>query len=196
MKKILVIGNGESRLKIKIDNISLEKIGCNACIRDFYVDHLVCIDKKPLQEALKNYQGKIYTRPEYLRLDKNLSKVPDIPYTQTIRPDLPEHWGSGPYAVLLAAIHFEEINIIGFDLWGREGKVNNVYKGTENYVKSEHRAIDPKYWIYQISKIFLSYPDKYFILYNEENWKIPESWILPNVKFETLDNLREYSYTN
>jgi hypothetical protein len=190
MKKILVIGNGESRLKINIDNINLEKIGCNACIRDFYVDHLVCIDKKPLQEALKIYQGKIYTRPEYIRLNSNLLEVPKIPYPQTIRPDFPEHWGSGPYAILLAALNFDEINIIGFDLWGIEGKVNNIYKDTNNYVESNHRAIDPRYWIYQISKIFLSYPDKYFILYNREDWKMPESWILPNVEFKPLDKLQ------
>jgi hypothetical protein len=189
MKEILTIGNGESRSFLNINDLSIEKIGCNSCVRDFYVDHLICVDKKPLQEALKIYQGKIYTRPGYLRLSPKLIEVPSIPYESLIRADLPEHWGSGPYAILLAATLVDVIKIVGFDLWSKNGLVNNVYKGTDHYVDKNHRPVDPRYWIHQISKIFLSFPDKYFIIYNEENWKLPDSWHLTNVEFKTLDKL-------
>ena len=33
---ILVVGNGESRKDININNIPMKKVGCNAIYRDFY----------------------------------------------------------------------------------------------------------------------------------------------------------------
>ena len=32
---MLVIGNGESRKDVNIDDLPIEKVGCNAIIRDF-----------------------------------------------------------------------------------------------------------------------------------------------------------------
>ena len=44
--------------------------------------------------------------------------------------DEPFHWGSGPYAVLLATFLSKYIKLIGFDLYGIDGKLNNVYENT------------------------------------------------------------------
>jgi hypothetical protein len=53
---MLVIGNGESRASVNIDKLNYTKIGCNAILRDFSVDHLVCVDRPMLLEALElNY---------------------------------------------------------------------------------------------------------------------------------------------
>jgi hypothetical protein len=51
---LIVIGNGESRQNIDLNEIPGLKIGCNAVHRDFHVDHLVCIDRLPLQEAINS----------------------------------------------------------------------------------------------------------------------------------------------
>ena len=40
-----VIGNGESRRSINIDNLKGVKYGCNAIYRDFWTDYLFCKDK-------------------------------------------------------------------------------------------------------------------------------------------------------
>ena len=62
---MLVIGNGESRTSIDINKLQGPKIGCNAILRDFKVDHLVCVDRPMLQEALNSTYHKnssVYTR--------------------------------------------------------------------------------------------------------------------------------------
>lgn len=190
--EILAIGNGESRRGIDINILKGIKIGCNAIHRDFDVDHLICVDRRTVKEALENPNcRKIYTRPDWMPLfkDPRVSVVPPLPYQGTERPDDPFQWGSGPYAVLLAAMLSDTVKLLGFDLYGLQGKVNNVYKDTANYDHAEKRAVDPRYWIYQIYKVFLAFPDKYFIVYNVDGWQPPESWHLANVEIKTLDKL-------
>ena len=63
----LVIGNGESRRNIDIDSINMTKVGCNAILRDYKVDHLVCVDRKMVREAVNTgYQSLIYTRKDWV----------------------------------------------------------------------------------------------------------------------------------
>ena len=57
---MLVIGNGESRLKTNLNKIEDIKIGCNAICRDMPVDHLVCVDRRMVLEAISlNYTNPI-----------------------------------------------------------------------------------------------------------------------------------------
>lgn len=186
---MLIIGNGESRAAIDIDRIDNKKIGCNAIHRDFFVDHLVCVDRRALTEAVSSDlpDTQIWTREEYL--SNRCKKLPDVPQGNQ-RADQPRHWGSGPYAILLATEFSSEIHIIGFDLYGQNSLINNVYKGTTCYADPESRAVDPRYWIYQIGRIFLEHPDKYFVIYNTAEWILPTSWFLENVKLKNLDSIR------
>jgi hypothetical protein len=145
-----------------------------------------------VQEALDtNYKGTIYTRKDWSHFFKNkpVTLLPDLPYTGNTRPDEPFQWGSGPYAVLIAATLDDRVNLFGFDLHSDNPYVNNIYKDTANYDAATKPAIDPRYWIYQISKVFECYSDKYFTVYNRSDWKLPESWNLANVEFKTLDSL-------
>ena len=99
---MIVLGNGESRKNIDISKLSGTKIGCNAIHRDFFVEHLVCIDQRTLKESLSaNLKSTtIWTRPEYVT--SACIEVPDVPQGNQ-RADQPKHWGSGPYAVLIAS---------------------------------------------------------------------------------------------
>ena len=192
MTSALVVGNGESRSAIDL-NLYLNKLitfGCNAISRDYKVDHLVCCDKRMVLESIPRRIPNIYTRSDWYPLFnlECVKQLPDLPYTGSNRADDPFHWGSGPYAVLLATDFADDIHMIGFDLYGTNGTFNNIYKNTPNYKKEQSSAVDPSYWIYQISKVFESFPDKYFTVYNN-NWDIPESWKLNNVSFKTLDKL-------
>jgi len=193
---ILVIGNGESRKRIDINSINTKKVGCNAIYRDYYVDYLVCVDKRMIQEALDanaNYDSLVFTRPDLFSKfnTKRLREVPSLPYAGFERLDLPKHWGSGPYAVLLGALKTttNEVKMIGFDLYGIDGKTNNVYKDTANYSVSDKRAVDPTYWIYQISKIFENFPQIKFTIYQEDSWVRPKSWKKPNVTVDNISNI-------
>ena len=183
---MLVIGNGESRLGIDIDSINMPKVGCNAILRDYRVDHLICVDRKMVKEAItSNYHLNcpVYTREDWIREFvnyPNIHTVPKLPYVGFERPDEPFNWGSGPYAVLLATKYSKNIKLLGFDLYSENGKLNNLYKDTQNYMSSNHRVIDPKYWIYQIAKIFETFRTHQFTIY-QTNWELPKLWKLANV---------------
>jgi len=192
-----VLGNGESRLGLDLPLLTKNRItvGCNAIHRDFTVDHLICCDQRMVNEALTNTSNlKIYTRPDWAdRYQKfeRVFRVPDLPYKSEERWDRPFHWGSGSYALLKAAELGNDISLIGFDLYGSEKKVNNIYKDTENYLSKDKSAVDPSYWIHQFSMVFKIFSDKYFAVYNYKNWVMPESWKLANVVFKNIDTLTE-----
>lgn len=191
---MLVIGNGESRKGIDIDKLSTIKVGCNAIIRDHLVHHLICCDKKMVSEAIANTRisnDKIYTRSDWQNLFPGVEMVPELWYQSDQRIDQPWHWGSGDYAVLLASklSNEETIHMIGFDLYSNNSQVNNVYKDTKNYNKSDSRAIDPSYWIYHLAKIFEHFSHKKYIIYPKYD-KLPNLWKdLKNVTTEPLENL-------
>jgi len=193
---IIAIGNGESRKNVDLNSIVAKKVGCNAIYRDFDIDHLVCVDKRMILEALDagaNNDSLVYTRKELFKRfsTKRLREVPPLPYAGYESPDLPKNWGSGPYAVLLSAIKTDDasVGLLGFDLYGIDGKTNNVYKDTPNYNISDKRAVDPSYWIYQIGKIFENYPKVKFTIFQEEGWQRPKSWKKSNVKVDNISNI-------
>jgi len=193
MAKAIVFGNGESRAGIDLHQYKeFTTIGCNAIHRDFTVDHLVCCDARMVREALDNSKtdsSKIHVRDNWhhyfrkILKNKHIQLLPELPYHGDLRCDQPVHWGSGPYAVLIAAnLDVDEIWLLGFDLYGKQGKINNLYKGTNNYNQVNSNAVDHSYWQYQIAKIFEYYPNKKFAILNRSHWKLPEEWQKNNVK--------------
>ena len=171
---MLVIGNGESRLGLNIDGYERTKVGCNAIYRDHHVHHLICCDRRMVIEAQENnYKGTLYTRSDWVEQFKGVETVPHLPYKGNTRPDDPWHWGSGPYAVLLASrlcyAFKQPVHLIGFDV-DMGDEVNNIYAGTKNYAEQGSRPIDPSYWIYQMNKVFEHSKDIQFIYYNNKPW--------------------------
>lgn len=193
---MLVIGNGESRTNVDIDAIDSIKIGCNAIHRDFKVNHLVCVDRRMVNEAVEqgvNEHALVYTREDwisqYTPKYKRIRQVPDLPYVGSDRWDEPFQWGSGPYAVLLGAKMNEEVSLIGFDLYSTTNNVNNVYKDTNGYDASTKRAVDPRYWIHQIGKVFEIYRRRTFTIYQQQDWELPKVWNYPNVSVDNISNI-------
>lgn len=200
MRPVLIIGNGESRKSLNLENFrnQFTLVGCNALHRDHRVDHLICCDNRMVKEALANHlssKTKIYTREMWYKdhrkigKNKNVHLLPDLPYKGSSRPDQPTHWGSGSYALLLGCLLSDDIHIIGFDLYGSHGKINNIYKGTENYRSYDKPPVDYSYWIYQNQKIFHCYPQKNFFIYNQSSWILPDEWLCKNVHYKKLFDL-------
>lgn len=195
MSKAVVIGNGESRRAVNLENYRSEYtlIGCNALHRDIKVDHLICCDRRMAEEATDNPNTKnsqIYVRPHWfhyfrkIKKNKNINHLPSLPYQGETKKDDPEHWGSGGFAVLLAAtLQHEYIELIGFDLYPMDQAVNNIYKDTQHYAKSGSQPVDPSYWIYQIGQVFHYHPETTFVIRNRDYWKLPQEWQKNNVKF-------------
>jgi hypothetical protein len=190
---MIVLGNGESRRNLDIAAIDEHVIGCNAVVRDFDVDYVVCCDKRMVKEALLTDVKKIYTRKRWFFGwgDSRVVELPDIPYKGSNRQDEAIHWGSGPYAVLLAAKDASTVYMAGFDLYGNDKYLNNIYKDTANYKASTDLRVDPSYWIYQIGKVFELYPRRDFVILQPADWVLPKEWQHDNVK---VDNKMYYKY--
>jgi hypothetical protein len=150
-----------------------------------------------VEEALRgnaNTNGTlIYTRPDWVNryVARGIRTVPPLPYKGDERWDEPFQWGSGPYAVLVAATYAKEryVNLIGFDLGSKTKTVNNIYKGTPNYDDADKRAVDPRYWIHQIGMVFNCFPKIQFTIYNDD-WELPKAWKYSNVVVDTISNIR------
>ena len=202
MSEALVLGNGESRCCVDL-NLLKDKfafIGCNGIHRDITVDHLICCDQRMIVESLKNESTKnslIYVRAMYYRQyrkiqkQKNVRLLPEVPTTGQNKRDDPTHWGSGPYAVLVASVlGFQNITLLGFDLYGNKEKVNNIYKNTPNYSNGDTRAVDHSFWLYQIQQVFLTYPETNYKIVNISDWAMPSEWKKDNITFENIDSFR------
>lgn len=197
---VVVVGNGESRRSIDLSAFKNKiLIGCNAIHRDFKVDHLVCCDRRMIEEAIKNpniTNTQIYVRHEWVRhyrkieKNKNVHEVPILPYIGDLKQDRPEHWGSGVYAALLATtLGFKDITLIGFDLYPTNKLVNNVYKGTVNYAAADKQGIDYSHWVYQLSKVFQYNADIQFTIVNNQSWTRPKEWQHTNLRFKNIIDL-------
>jgi hypothetical protein len=191
------IGNGESRQHIDIKRLEGLKVGCNAIYRDYDTEYLVCVDRRMVEEAINagaNISSLIYTRSDWYDRYKgflHVRQLPELPYQGTQRWDEPFQWGSGPYAVLIAAKYAKEgfVNLLGFDLYSKTKTVNNVYKGTSNYDNADKRPVDPRYWIHQISMVFNCYPKLQFRILQDQEWALPQAWKYPNVKVDSISNI-------
>ncbi len=196
---ILVIGNGESRQDVDLTNFSGFTIGCNALHRDFIPNYLVCCDRRMVDEAVQNPNTnncKIFVRNLWyhyfrkIRKNKNILCLPELPYFDKNKSDHSDHWGSGPYAVLLAAqSEFQNVYLLGFDLYSRNSKVNNIYKNTKNYSNDNSNPIDYSFWVHQIGKVFHLYKDKKFVVLNRETWQLPALWNKHNVEYRNIGSV-------
>ena len=194
---IWTIGNGESRSNIDIKNLDGIAVGCNAIFRDYNIRHIVCVDKRMMDEAIAcgtHHSSFLYTRKDWWYRysdNKNTRLVPELPYVGNERWDEPFQWGSGPYAVLLSAImsNNTQVNLVGFDLYSKDKKVNNVYKDTINYDNSTKRSVDPRYWIHQIGMVFNCFPKVKFTIYQEQGWQCPKAWNYSNVTVDSISNI-------
>ena len=177
---VWVVGNGQSRQGFALNHLKDWTIGCNAVYRDFLCDEFVAVDMRMVNEMLHNNVGSyVYTRQDWANnySDARVRPLPDLPFTGDTKADQPFHWNSGPYAILLAAKKNPEyINLLGFDLWSKDGLVNNLYKGTPNYAKSESTSVSPELWIYQLGKLFRYYDQINFVQYQAHDWQIPDEW--------------------
>jgi hypothetical protein len=91
--------------------------------------------------------------------------------------------------LVAARLGFDNITLVGFDLYSKNNKVNNVYKDTENYSTADKQAVDYSYWVYQISKVFQSFPNISFTVINDPDWEMPKEWQQSNVQFNNIEQI-------
>lgn len=180
---VWVIGNGVSRQNFNLRTIQDWTIGCNAIHRDYQVKEIVAVDRRMVDEILSNDTYKdipIYTRESWMPLYKDKSRlltVPQLPYIGHNKFDKPDHWNSGPYAVLIATMRQPKtINLLGFDLYGIGKTYNNFYANTPNYGKTGDRPVGHSFWIVQLAKLFELNPLISFVIWQQPQWPMPFQW--------------------
>ena len=204
VRPAFVIGNGERRSAIDLPELKPIglTVGCNALYRDFKPDILSCCDQRMVAEARKSFANPIYTRPNWSN-NHSCTAYPELPYKGTLREDDPWHWNSGPHAINIACTSSRAgwmgqranlIFLLGFDLTepGQQ-KVNNIYKGTQNYDAEDHKPVDPKYWHYQLAKLYESYPKCSFVWIVPRHMTTPPTWKQHKNFFrETITNFQNF----
>jgi len=77
--------------------------------------------------------------------------------------DYPVGWSAGNTALHLACQEgANEVYIVGFDLSSYDEPLNNIYKGTDNYLSSDAKGFNPVNWINQMQTVFTEYKDVKF----------------------------------
>jgi hypothetical protein len=107
-------------------------------------------------------------------------------------------WSAGPIAVRLAIQNHNPLDafLIGFDLGSKTGTINNLYKGTDNYL-SDSAAVTPSVnWIEQHKQNFLDYPEVRFWKVNpaplgtDNTCQFVEEWeSIENLQYIEIENL-------
>jgi len=80
--------------------------------------------------------------------------------------------------------------MLGFDLSSYDEPLNNIYKGTDNYLPPESKGFNVESWLRQLILTFKEFPDTqfYWVDDNNENNKL----LVKNVKGITYKHLTKY----
>ncbi len=135
-----VIGNGESRKELKINELDGTTYGCNAIYRDYYTDYLFNKDKPIQMEILDSQcwkdrkviiQTRWFGQGHYNEAYGTMSLWKDLLGTN-------DYTDCGSAALTYASMRAKSfggtVNMYGFDFDKADTTyVNNIYKGTPNY---------------------------------------------------------------
>lgn len=159
-----VLGNGESRRGIKIEDLKRHGtvFACNAVYRTEKPHYLVAVDPKMILEIAETDYPKhneVWSNYNHQYSKNDTAKN----HVRWFQPSL--GWSSGPTALKMAADKkFATIYILGFDYQGhtrgdrnKNFAFNNVFKDTRNYKKSTEEATFHGNWMNQTKRVLNDY---------------------------------------
>ena len=68
--------------------------------------------------------------------------------------DYPVGWSAGNTALYLASQNAQDVYVLGFDLSSYDAPLNNIYKGTKNYLPTDTKGFSPDNWYNQMRTMF------------------------------------------
>ncbi len=159
-----VLGNGESRRGIKIEDLKRHGtvFACNAVYRTEKPHYLVAVDPKMILEIAETDYPKhneVWSNYNH-QYSKNETAKNHVRWFQ---PSL--GWSSGPTALKMAADKkFATIYILGFDYQGhtrgdrhKNFAFNNMFKDTRNYKQGNEEATFYGNWMNQTKRVLNDY---------------------------------------
>jgi hypothetical protein len=117
-------------------------------------------------EAMMKQFPNLDTQDLKLKMEKDVGLW--ITYVNEVRDDVEPieghvGWSTGNTALSLACQSgAEEVYMLGFDLSTYDKPLNNLYKGTDNYLPVSAKGFNPVNWIGQMSEVFDKYKDVTF----------------------------------
>ena len=149
------------------------------CYRKVYLKEKVrLIDKEDLKRKCYNNVGL------YITWIEKEDKVFSIDY--------PREWCAGTTAIHLACQEgVDEIYMLGFDLTSYNEPINNIYKGTDNYLSNESKGFNPINWIKQLNTVFDEFIDTKFYWVENRDTRSPKMLKnnVENISYKTLDKI-------
>ena len=111
------------------------------------------------------------------------------PDDDVVSIDFPIGWSTGNTALHLACqSHPQEVYILGFDLSSYDKRLNNIYKGTDNYLPADAKGFSPDNWYHQMRTVFEEFSEIKFYLTNHDN----EGFLdIKNLEYITKNDLCE-----
>lgn len=183
LRRAFILGNGRSRLTAKLKKLKKygSVYGCNALYREFQPDVLVAVDPKMVIEICESgwqNSNQVWTNP-----NSRYAKYKNLKIFHQSRG-----WSSGPTALLKACQDgFNEIFILGFDYYGIDNRVNNVYADTKNYKSSTEAPTYFGNWMRQTEIVIKEFPDRFFYRVVGPETKVIHEW-------SNINNLRQITY--
>jgi hypothetical protein len=199
-----VIGNGESRKGFDLNKLVEYGpiFGCNALYRDFYPTTLIAVDDRMIKE-INEYGGIPKSTELICRMNDKTRRTLVSSRGEVI---VDRGYAAGPTALYIMCGRYTDITdifLIGFDIYSKNGKVNNMYKDTNCYAMSDQTATYTKNWIERLCYIFSTNPSKRFYRVSDDElnkeYKVP-SWVGLNnvyyINYEQLDKRLEVEKCN
>jgi hypothetical protein len=104
--------------------------------------------------------------------------------------DFPIGWSAGNTALHLACQQdAREIYILGFDLSSYDEPLNNIYKGTDNYLPSDAKGFNSTNWMNQMQTVFREFKDVQFSWVDAKEQFIQENNLSYLTKTEFCDKV-------
>ena len=97
--------------------------------------------------------------------------------------DFPKGWSTGCAALHLACQNeAKEVYMLGFDLSEYNKPLNNIYKGTDNYLPASSKGLNPVNWVNQMKTTFVEFEDVTFYWVDTQ---LVEYFNYPNLRYLT-----------
>ena len=134
------------------------------------------LDMKDLRMKMEKDVGVWIT---YVNEDDNINNI-----------DFPIGWSTGNTAIHLACQSgATEIYVLGFDLSSYDEPLNNIYKGTDNYLPSDAKGFNSVNWKNQMQTVFREFKDVQFSWVDAKEEFIQENNLSYLTKAEFCDKV-------
>ena len=191
---ITIIGNGESRKTINVDNIKDIKVGCNGIYLYHSVDLLCAMDKFWREKIVKESKIPLLSR----HINNAYQPTLEIYNGKWNNVRCPYRgYCSGTTALdYICSQYKDDIYLIGFDFDYNGEFVNHIYKNTPNHPKENRPAQNENIFVNETIEIIRRYPKHniFWVTNSDYSNTIYEKYRV-KIKTITIEEYKKLAYS-